>query len=452
MGSNQSSHADRNNGHARHGRLSSSHQREKNKTTLAPNVNSGRAYEHLACTNDNSARSSPLDVRSSTISLKDVERKKSSSVACFPCFRCISNEDELRSRGVPNPGQNNDSVALLRVSSKSSLRAVELDDENSFSPEKSERRADEKPLDENLGDDTVEEISCNLWTRSQRVEYVNDVDCAHKKVYAKEAVASEVVVKGNGICCEKPVRPNESDSDFDQTGRGRPFVVSKKHLSFPYGLFSHTRPKPIVDGYNNSQLTTMPVRKQSTERGNEWVKEVDCMSNSTSYEDSGKASESESGLLFLEPGRNVSKAPIAKIDSLETTSIDSLNSDDLMMDTMGFSCTSFKELEGSKDPDYTESADRMSTVCRNQKLNNSVHARHGSAKGKAPERGRPSCSSLSEPKLNKRQANAFDRNEPQHAVNDVLAGEGGTVTLRETADRSRRVKSAIPAIPGAGER
>lgn len=452
MGSSQSSLADRNNGHARHGRLSSNNQREKNKNkkTHASNVNSGRAYEHLTCANDNSARSSPSDVRNSSVSLKDADRKKSPSVACFPCFSCVRNDDDLNSRGVPIPGQNNDSVALLRVSSKLSLRAVELEDENNFSPEKSEPCADEIPSEENLGD-VIEQISCGLSAGSPKVEYLGDVDCVYRKVVTTDAFAPEVVVKGNSVSCEKHVQP---DSDFDQAGSGRLFVVSKKHLSFPCGLFSHAKSKPIVDGYSNYQLAVMPLQEQITERGNERMKEIDCMSNSTSCEDSGKASESESALLSLEPGRNVFKAPIAKIDSLETTSIDSLNSDDLMVDTMGFSCTSFNELEGkgSRDPVYTESIDRMNMVYNNQKLNHSLHARRGSEKDKVPDGGRPSCSSRSEPKLNKRHPDTFDRNETRNAANDVLASVSGYVTLRETADKNRRVKMTIPGIPGARER
>lgn len=302
------------------------------KTRKSPGltVNSGGQYRHLNCTNDSSARSSPSDDLSFAHDTKGrIASKNNSSVTFCPCFH---RSKQAKHRGATMPDHSCDSVALLRLTGQSDRRCpspADLGCDGSSLQEKPDQILDGVSSEENLS--TVsdgrritgashDETGCAGLVLSCD----DDDDIQHRTVLSK------------GWADRNENAQTAQKRELEDIGfRNEEWAVEKKCPSF--NLSDSSKSKSELDQFSSGgRLTESGDFAVGVKKNSETFEPDHTTSTVASYVDSGKASEMAASVdLCYHP--NGIKAPIAKIDSLETTSIDSFDSDEFTIDATAYS-------------------------------------------------------------------------------------------------------------------
>lgn len=296
------------------------------RPSVSRSVNVGDHYERLNCWNENSARSSPEE-----LGLKEgrVSPKSKSSLKICPCFHYGR---QPKSCGDAVPGQSSDSVALLRES-RCSDRVF---------PGVAKTRYDGRALLDQHSDDvsSQERISAEGDDARGILDEFQNETCSVAMVSfcGDIGISSETETNmSDGWNGRNDGAGSAEETEHDTGFRNERWLMQKCR-SFLHSL--RARSKSKSDSEWTLSARDVDSREDIVSRRNHGS---DHLSNAASYEDSGKASETETCRLFDRGGKI--RAPIAKIDSLETTSIESLDSDDLMLDTASCSCPSVNDSE-----------------------------------------------------------------------------------------------------------
>lgn len=308
---------------------SSSHltQLEQNRRpSVTRSVNVGGHYEHLNCWNENSARSSPEEP-----GLKEdrVSPKSKSSLKICPCFHYGR---QPKNSGDAIPSRSSDSVALLRESRCSDC----------VFPGSAKTRYDGRALLDQHSDDvsSQERISAEGDDARGILDEFQNETCSVAMVSfcGDVGISSETETNMSDGWNGRNDNAGSAEETEPETGSRNERWLTQKCRLILHSL--RARSKSKSDSEQTLSARDLDSREDIVLR---WNHGSDHLSNAASYEDSGKASETETCRLFDRGGKI--RAPIAKIDSLETTSIESLDSEDLMLDVASCSCSSVNESE-----------------------------------------------------------------------------------------------------------
>lgn len=315
---------------------------QKTRKSPALTVNSGGQYRHLNCTNDGSARSSPSDDPSFVYDTKGrIASKSNSSVTFCPCFHRNYRSKQTKHHGDAVPSHSCDSVALLQLTGQSDRKCpspVELGcDDNSLQ---------EKP-DKILDGVSSQEILSTINDAHQIADGSHDenlvLSCDGDDIQRKTVLLSKGWADRDENAEIMQKKLAQEDVDRRNVEWNVEWVEKKRQL-FLSDLSGSSKSRSALDQFSSAGQLTQSRDFAFGVKKNSETSEYDFTSTAASYIDSGKASEeiAESVDLCYHP--NGIKAPIAKIDSLETTSIGSLDSDEFTLDMAVCSRTSIEEL------------------------------------------------------------------------------------------------------------